>query len=105
MATPGVYQSVEKAIIDYLNKGNFNIANQKCGFRLANIFNGLQPMKMAVHPCTARCLLKNEFFNRQLYGKFLGKPGFTLVSLTNLGNCMKDSFPLVGFLNQSRKLF
>ena len=66
MATPGVYQSVEKAIIDYLNKGNFNIANQKCGFRLANIFNGLQPIKMAVHQCPARCLLNPELFNRQL---------------------------------------
>jgi hypothetical protein len=39
---------------------------EKRGFRLDIIFNGLWPMKMAVHPCTARSLLKTEFFNKLL---------------------------------------
>jgi hypothetical protein len=32
MATPGVYQSVEKAIHAYFNHGYFNIANRKARF-------------------------------------------------------------------------
>jgi len=32
----------------------FDIAIQKRGFRITPIFNGLQPSKKAVHPCTAR---------------------------------------------------
>jgi hypothetical protein len=39
---------------------------EKRGFRLANIFNGLHAIKMAIHPCTARSLSKNELFNRLL---------------------------------------
>jgi len=29
---------------------------EKRGFRMTPIFNGLQPLKMAVHPCTALSL-------------------------------------------------
>jgi len=32
---------------------------EKRGFRIAHIFNGLQPSKMTVHPCTVRNLSKN----------------------------------------------
>ena len=32
------------------------------GFRMAPILNGLQPFKMAVHPCTARRLLEIDVF-------------------------------------------
>ena len=32
------------------------------GFRITPIFNGLQPSKMTVHPCTIRSLSKNRVF-------------------------------------------
>jgi hypothetical protein len=38
--------------------------NEKCDFHLAHIFNGLQPSKMAVHPCTARSLSKKGLFQQ-----------------------------------------
>jgi len=34
------------------------------GFQIAAIFNGLQPSKMTVHPCTVRSLLKNRVFQQ-----------------------------------------
>jgi hypothetical protein len=37
---------------------------EKCDFPLAHIFNGLQPSKMAAHPCTARSRLKNSIFQQ-----------------------------------------
>jgi hypothetical protein len=37
---------------------------EKRGFQMTHIFNGLQPPKMAVHPCTARSLLKNMVFQQ-----------------------------------------
>jgi hypothetical protein len=37
---------------------------EKRGFRMTPIFNGMQPSKMAVHPCTARTLLKNNIFQQ-----------------------------------------
>jgi hypothetical protein len=37
---------------------------EKRGFRIAPIFNGLQPLKMAVHPCTASSLSKNLVFQQ-----------------------------------------
>jgi hypothetical protein len=39
---------------------------EKRGFQMTLIFGGCKPSKMAVHPCTGRSLLKNEFFNRLL---------------------------------------
>jgi hypothetical protein len=37
---------------------------EKRGFRKTPIFNGLQPSKMAVHPCTALSLSKNFVFQQ-----------------------------------------
>jgi hypothetical protein len=37
---------------------------EKRGFQLTPIFNGLQPPKMAVHPCTERSLSKNVVFQQ-----------------------------------------
>ena len=37
---------------------------EKRGFQLTAIFNGLQPQKMAVHPCTGRSLSKNVVFQQ-----------------------------------------
>jgi len=37
---------------------------EKRGFRIAPIFNGLQPSKMTVHPCTVRSLSKNRVFQQ-----------------------------------------
>jgi hypothetical protein len=34
---------------------------EKRGFRIAPIFNGLQPLKMAVHPCTAQTFEEHSF--------------------------------------------
>jgi hypothetical protein len=34
------------------------------GFRKVPIFNGLQPLKMPVHPCTARSVSKNRVFQQ-----------------------------------------
>jgi hypothetical protein len=34
------------------------------GFRMASIFNGFQPSKMTVRPCTARSLSKNRVFQQ-----------------------------------------
>jgi len=44
--------------------GIFNTAIQKRGFRIAHIFNGSQPAKMTVHPCTVRSLSKNGVFQQ-----------------------------------------
>jgi hypothetical protein len=51
--------SVEKAI-----RGFFNIVIRKHGFQITPIFNGLQPSKMTVHPCTVRSLPKNRVFQQ-----------------------------------------
>ncbi|MCH8301212.1 MAG: hypothetical protein IH912_00545 [Proteobacteria bacterium] len=37
---------------------------EKRGFRMAPIFYGLQPSKMAGHPCTASRLPKNKIFQQ-----------------------------------------
>jgi hypothetical protein len=37
---------------------------EKHGFRMAPIFNGLQPSKMPAHPCAARSLQKNRVFQQ-----------------------------------------
>jgi len=37
---------------------------EKRGFQMASIFNGLQPSKMTVHPCTVSRPLKNKVFQR-----------------------------------------
>jgi len=37
---------------------------EKRGFQTAHIFNGLQPSKMTVHPCTVSSLLKNRVFQQ-----------------------------------------
>jgi hypothetical protein len=37
---------------------------EKRGFRIASIFNGLQPSKMPAHPCAARSLQKNRVFQQ-----------------------------------------
>jgi hypothetical protein len=37
---------------------------EKRGFQLTPIFNGLEPSKMAVHPCTAYSLSKNVVFQQ-----------------------------------------
>ncbi len=37
---------------------------EKRGFQMAPVFNGLQPSKMAVHPCTVRRLSKNRVFQQ-----------------------------------------
>ncbi|RLA33130.1 MAG: hypothetical protein DRR11_06300 [Gammaproteobacteria bacterium] len=37
---------------------------EKRGFQLTPIFNGLQPPKMPVHPCTGRSLSKNVVFQQ-----------------------------------------
>jgi hypothetical protein len=37
---------------------------EKRGFQLAPTFNGSQPSKMSVHPCTGRSLPKNGGFPR-----------------------------------------
>jgi hypothetical protein len=34
------------------------------GFQMTPIFNGLQPSKMTVHPCTVRRLSKNRVFQQ-----------------------------------------
>jgi hypothetical protein len=38
--------------------------NEKCGFRFAPIFNGLQPSKMTAHPCAVRSLSKSGVFQQ-----------------------------------------
>jgi hypothetical protein len=37
---------------------------EKRGFQMAHIFNGLQPLKMAAHPCAAPSLSKNRVFQQ-----------------------------------------
>jgi len=44
---------------------------EKRGFQISSIFNGLQPSKMSVHPCTVRSLLKNRVFQQTAGTLFL----------------------------------
>jgi len=37
---------------------------EKRGFQITHIFDGMQPSKMAAHPCAARSPLKNRGFQQ-----------------------------------------
>jgi hypothetical protein len=45
---------------------------EKRGFQMSPIFNGLQPSKMTVHPCTVRRLSKNKVFQQAAKALILG---------------------------------
>jgi len=37
--------------------------SEKCDFRITYIFNGLQPSKMTVHPCTGQQAAEKQGFS------------------------------------------
>ena len=55
---------------------------EKRGFEMAHIFNGLQPPKITVHPCTVRRLSKNRVFQQPArLARALALIGIGVVSL------------------------
>ena len=56
--------SIERRSRASLRSTAFGRPVRQRGFQLTPIFNGLQPPKMAVHPCTGRSLSKNVVFQQ-----------------------------------------